>query len=46
MIVRCIVNNWLYCASDRNCRPGRTSSARMGNAMSPPAMKKPNDVIK
>jgi hypothetical protein len=44
MIVPCMVNNWLYCSGDRNCRPGRASSARISNASTPPTMKNTNDV--
>ena len=44
--VPCIVNSWLYCSGDRNCRPGRPSSARISIAMMPPAMKKTNDVTR
>ena len=39
MIVPCIVNSWLYCSGDRNCMPGRASSARMSSAMKPPIRK-------
>src|SRR6185312_7990602 len=46
MIVPCIVNSWLYCSGDRNCRPGRASSARISNAMKPPIMKNTNDVTR
>jgi hypothetical protein len=44
MIVPCIVNSWLYCSFDRNCMPGRASSARISNASGPPIMKKTNEV--
>ena len=46
MIVPCIVNSWLYCSGDRNCMPGRASSARMISASTPPNMKKVNDVTR
>ena len=39
MIEPCMVSNWLYCSGERNCRPGRASSARMSSAMKPPAKK-------
>ena len=45
MIVPCMVNSWLYCSGDRNCIPGRASSARMSRAISPPSMKNTKDVI-
>ena len=32
-----MVNSWLYCSLDRNCRPGTASSARMNNAINPPS---------
>ena len=35
MIVPCIVNSWLYCSSDTNCRPGTASSARIASAIRP-----------
>ncbi len=38
MMVPCMVNNWLYCSSDRNCSPGRASSARIIIAIAPPIM--------
>ena len=44
MIEPCSVNSWLYCSLDRNCSPGRASSARMSMAMKPAARKNPNDV--
>src|SRR4051812_18292340 len=44
MIVPCIVNSWLYCSGDRNCMPGRASSARISSAIRPPAMKNAKDV--
>jgi hypothetical protein len=46
MMVPCMVNNWLYCSALRNCIPGRASSARMTSAITPPSMKKTNDVTK
>ena len=43
VIVPCMANNWFRTApATETARPGQ-SSARMGNATSPPAMKKPND---
>ena len=33
MIVPCMVNSWLYCSVDRNCMPGRASSARISIAI-------------
>ena len=45
MIVPCMVNSWLYCSGDRNCMPGRASSARMSSAIRPPSMKNTKDVI-
>jgi hypothetical protein len=42
MIVPCMVNSWLYCSGERNCMPGRASSARMSRAMNPPTRKRPN----
>ncbi len=44
MMVPCMVNNSLYCSYDRNCIPGRASSARISSAITPPTMKKNNDV--
>ena len=35
-----MVNSWLYCSLDRNCRPGTVSSARMNNAITPAIAKK------
>src|ERR1700712_4461843 len=46
MIVPCMVNSWLYCSTERNCRPGWASSARISSAISPPIRKKANDVIR
>ena len=46
MIVPCMVNSWLYCSGERNCRPGRASSARMSSAMKPPIRKNTNDVTR
>lgn len=42
--VPCMVNSWLNCSLETSCRPGRASSARMMSAMTPPMMKKMNDV--
>ncbi len=39
MAVPCMVNSWLYCSLDKNCRPGFASSTRINNAIRP-AMKK------
>ena len=44
MIVPCMVNSWLYCSGERNCMPGRASSARISSAMKPPSMKNTKDV--
>src|SRR5437764_665354 len=46
MIVPCMVNSWLYCSSDRNCRPGRASSVRISRAMNPPMKKNANEVTR
>ena len=46
MIVPCMVNSWLYCSLDRNCRPGWASSARINMAIKPPTMKNPNEVTR
>src|SRR4051794_39488000 len=46
MIEPCMVSSWLYCSGERNCRPGRASSARISMAMNPAATKKPNDVTR
>ncbi len=47
MIVPCIVKSWLYCSGlSTICRPGAMSSARMSRAISPPSMKKMNEVMK
>ncbi len=46
MIVPCMVNSWLNCSLLSNCIPGRASSARISSAMTPPARKNPNDVIR
>ena len=40
MTVPCMVNSWLYCSLDRNCRPGAASSVRMSSAIRPPMEKK------
>ena len=45
MIVPCMVNSWLYCSGDRNCMPGRASSARMISAISPPTRKNTKAVV-
>ena len=39
-----MVNSWLYCSLDRNCRPGKVNSVRISRAISPPAMKNPKQV--
>ena len=39
MIVPCMVNSWLYCSFDKNCRPGAASSVRISSASSPPMKK-------
>ena len=44
MIVPCIVNTWLYCSFEINCRPGRASSARKISANSP-AIKNQANVV-
>ena len=44
--VPCIVNSWLYCSGDRNCIPGRASSARMSMAIRPPMMKNVNEAVR
>lgn len=36
----CMVNNWLNCSFDKNCRPGAASSVRINNASRPPMKKK------
>ena len=46
MIVPCIVNSWLYCSFDRNCRPGRASSARISSARMPANRNNANEVIR
>jgi hypothetical protein len=46
MIVPCSVNSWLYCSVDRNCNPGRASSARISMAIRPATMKNPNEVTR
>ena len=46
MIVPCIVNSSLYCWSDTTWFSGSKSWSRMIMAISPPAMKNPNDVIR
>src|SRR5664280_2141272 len=44
MIVPCMVNSWLYCSLEKNCSPGRASSARISSASTPPSMKNANEV--
>jgi hypothetical protein len=47
MIVPCIVNNWLYCSPLPTIfRPGSNSWARMISAITPPIMKKMNELIR
>src|SRR4051794_41155910 len=46
MIVPCMVNSWLYCSGDRNCRPGRASSPRISMAIRPPMRKNANEVVR
>ncbi len=46
MIVPCMVNSWLYCSLDKNCKPGRASSARINKAIKPPARKNANEVTR
>nr|WP_243761268.1 hypothetical protein [Streptomyces sp. YIM 98790] len=46
MIVPCMVNSWLNCSLVTTWVPGRASSARMIRAITPPMMKKTNDVMK
>ncbi len=46
MIVPCMVNSWLYCSLLISCSPGRASSARISSAITPPARKNTNDVIR
>jgi len=46
MIVPCMVNNWLYCSLDKNCKPGRASSARINKAIKPPVRKNANEVTR
>ena len=44
--VPCMVNSWLYCSGDRNCSPGRASSARISMAIRPPTMKNTNEAVR
>ena len=44
MTVPWMVKSWLYCSFERNCRPGRASSARISSAITPASAKKMNDV--
>ncbi len=44
--VPCMVNNWLYCSLDKNCRPGRANSPRINMAINPPTMNHVNDVAR
>jgi hypothetical protein len=44
MIVPCMVNSWLYCSFDKNCKPGAASSVRMNSAINPPTMKNATEV--
>ncbi len=46
MIVPCMVNSWLNCSWDRNCKPGAASSVRISSAIAPPTMKKANEVTR
>ena len=46
MIVPCMVNSSLYCWSETMWLFGPMSWARMIIAISPPTMKKPNEVIR
>ena len=46
MIVPWMVNSWLYCSGDRNCIPGRASSARISIAIRPATMKNANAVTR
>ncbi len=41
-----MVNNWLYCSLDKNCRPGRANSPRINMAINPPTMNHVNDVAR
>ena len=40
-----MVNSWLYCSLDRNCRPGTVNSARMNNAIKPANAKNAKQAI-
>ena len=40
MIVPCMVNSWLNCSFDKNCRPGCANSVRINSASRPPMKKK------
>ena len=44
MIVPCMVNSWLYCSLDKNCKPGAASSVRISSAINPPTRKNPIEV--
>ena len=44
--VPCMVNNWLYCSLDRNCRPGTASSVRISSAIRPPIMNRAVAVVR
>ena len=46
MIAPCMVKNWLYVSYERNCRPGKASSARIARASTPPKAKNISDVTK
>ncbi len=47
MMVPCMVNNWLYCSFDcTNWMPGSKSSRRITRAITPPMMKKMNEVMR
>ncbi|SKX78170.1 Uncharacterised protein [Mycobacteroides abscessus subsp. abscessus] len=43
--VPCIVKSWLNCSVDRNCMPGRASSARMSSAIKPPIRKNAKQAV-
>ena len=44
MIVPCMVNSWLNCSLDKNCRPGAANSVRISSASRPPMKKKMKQV--
>ena len=44
--VPCMVTSWLYCSGDRNCSPGRASSPRISNAISPPMTNQPKEAAR